>query len=91
LEKQNTIRDSVDFIEQNLTEEISLTHLASRAYIPKFHFHRLFRQMVGESVMQYIRKRRLAEEAGELTLSSLMSPWKLRLRPWSGFFPCPVL
>jgi AraC family transcriptional regulator len=66
VKQQNTIRESVDFIEQNLTEEISLTHLASRAYISKFHFHRIFRQMVGESVMQYIRKRRLAEAAGEL-------------------------
>ena len=40
------------FIERNLTERISLAHRTSRAYISKFHFHRMFRQMVGETVMQ---------------------------------------
>ncbi|WP_371371948.1 helix-turn-helix domain-containing protein [Sporomusa aerivorans] len=32
----------------------------------QFHFHRLFRKIVGTSVMEYVRRRRLCEAAKEL-------------------------
>lgn len=66
MENQMKIQNSIDFIEKNLCEEINLDNLARHAYISKFHFHRLFHRFTGEAVMQYIRKRRLAEAAREL-------------------------
>lgn len=69
-----------------------MPHRTRRAHFSKFHIHRIFRPMVGETAIEYIRKRKLTEAAGEPKLSSsLMNPWKLRLRPWSGFFHHPVL
>jgi AraC-like DNA-binding protein len=70
IENLNKIQNSVDYIEKNLCEEITLDKLARNAYLSKFHFHRLFRQEVGEAVMRYIRKRRLAEAAKEINNTS---------------------
>lgn len=60
------IQDSIDYIEENLEKKISLDDIANRAYLSKFHFHRLFHSAVGESIGDYIRKRRLSEAAREL-------------------------
>ncbi|WP_040950692.1 AraC family transcriptional regulator [Gorillibacterium massiliense] len=50
----------VDHIEDNLAEEITLTELADLAGLSSFHFHRVFHAIVGDTVMEYVRKRRLA-------------------------------
>ena len=36
------IRCSIDYIEANLGEEITLADLADRAYFSVYHFHRVF-------------------------------------------------
>jgi len=59
----------VDYIESNLTEEISLDRLAAMAHLSKFHFHRVFQAMVGEAVMEYIRLRRLTLAGQQLRLT----------------------
>ena len=56
-------------IQRNLTEPLSLEELASLASFSPFHFHRVFRGMVGESVHQHIRRLRLERAAGELKTS----------------------
>ena len=56
----------VDFIEANLNHKISLDDLAKQAFFSSYHFHRIFQAIVGETVMEYIRKRRLANAALEL-------------------------
>jgi AraC family transcriptional regulator len=57
------IRKSVEYIEQNLCEKLSLESLAAyHAYSP-YHFYRIFLHLTGISVMEYIRKRRLSEAA----------------------------
>jgi AraC-like DNA-binding protein len=54
------IQRSIDYIEENLNQVITLEDLASRAFFSPFHFHRIFQMVVGDTVMDYIRKRRLA-------------------------------
>ncbi|MBB6215254.1 AraC family transcriptional regulator [Anaerosolibacter carboniphilus] len=66
MEHQDRIRDSIEYIEERLKEKIKLEKLAEKVYLSEFHYHRLFRNMVGEPVMEYIRKRRLSEAAKEL-------------------------
>jgi len=53
------IQSTIDYIEENLTNNITLEDLANKAFCSKFHYHRIFQAMVGEPVMEYIRKRRL--------------------------------
>ncbi|KHF39271.1 AraC family transcriptional regulator [Halalkalibacter okhensis] len=60
------IQRTLDYIEENLHEPISLVKLAEVACFSPFHYHRVFQAMVGESVMDYVRKRRLTLAAERL-------------------------
>lgn len=66
----NRIQRSIDYIEHNLDSDIGLSQIASQAYCSLYHFHRIFHAMVGESVKDYIRKRRLSCAANELINSN---------------------
>ncbi len=59
MKKSNAIDDSIDFIESRLTEAIDVGELAQRAFFSKTHYQRLFRAIVGEPVMEYVKNRRL--------------------------------
>lgn len=60
------IKKSIEYIEHNLNNKIELKDLADKVFLSKYHFHRIFHTVVGESVADYIRKRRLMEAAHEL-------------------------
>jgi len=56
-------------IQRNLDQPLELDELAGVAYFSPFHFHRIFRGMVGEPVMEYIRRLRLEQAAQKLRFS----------------------
>jgi AraC family transcriptional regulator len=60
--KQRILKALV-YIQQHLSEAISLDELAAVASFSPHHFHRIFGAMVGESVMEHVRRLRL-ERAG---------------------------
>ena len=60
------IKKSIDFIEINLTEHISLDEVASKAFCSLSYFHNVFRLMTGIALKEYIRNRRLVSSAYEL-------------------------
>jgi AraC family transcriptional regulator len=60
------IEHTLDFIEKNLGEPLTLVELAEIASFSPFHYHRVFQTLVGESVMDYVRKRRLTTAAEQL-------------------------
>lgn len=51
------------FIQEHLDEELSLERLARVAHFSPYHFHRIFRGMVGEGVNEYVRRLRLESAA----------------------------
>jgi AraC family transcriptional regulator len=53
-------------VQQNLDAALPLEELAAIACFSPFHFHRIFRGMVGESVAQYVRRLRLERAAMRL-------------------------
>jgi AraC family transcriptional regulator len=57
------------FIQQNLDENLALERLARVAHFSPYHFHRIFRGMVGESVKEHIRRLRLERAALRLKRS----------------------
>lgn len=57
---------AVDFIEANLDKPITLADVSRAVNFSPFHFHRIFRAFVGESVSDYIKKRRLTKAAEQL-------------------------
>ena len=60
------IRQTLCYIEAHLTEELSIPLLAREAGYSPYHFLRVFRQVVGLTPADYIRKRRLSEIARQL-------------------------
>lgn len=59
LPKDGKILDILRYIDNHLTEEISIDGLAERFYISKFHMMRRFREETGSSVHTYLSDRRL--------------------------------
>jgi len=59
LKNADAIDGSIDFIESRLTEAIDIGELAQQAFFSKTHYQRLFRAIVGEPVMEYVKNRRL--------------------------------
>jgi AraC family transcriptional regulator len=53
-------------IQQHLDDELSLEDLASLAFFSPYHFHRVFRGMLGESLKGHIRRLRLERAASRL-------------------------
>ncbi|MCP4592847.1 MAG: AraC family transcriptional regulator [bacterium] len=53
-------------IQQHLDDALDLTELAAVAHFSPYHFHRVFRGMVGESVKEHIRRLRLERAAQRL-------------------------
>jgi len=58
------------YIQSHLDEPLSLNQLADVACFSPFHFHRLFRGLVGESPSEYIRRLRLERAKLDLRYSS---------------------
>ena len=60
------INRAVDFINDHLNEAVNLFDLASVVNISSFHFHRIFKAMLGESPGEYIQRLRLEKAAFKL-------------------------
>ncbi|MEH7459123.1 AraC family transcriptional regulator [Bacillus pseudomycoides] len=64
---ETQIQKAIDYIEEDVMEKQTLRNLAHIAGFSEYHFHRVFQAMVGDSVMEYVRKRRLAQAAYQLS------------------------
>ena len=53
------IRQTLSFINENLSAELSIDLLAARVYLSRYYFMRLFKQQTGSTVHSYIRQKRL--------------------------------
>ena len=52
------IQNAIQYIEDNLTEELNIDSIAAKAYVSSFHFQRIFSAVCGITVGEYIRNRR---------------------------------
>ncbi|MDQ0417503.1 AraC family transcriptional regulator [Croceifilum oryzae] len=57
---------SLQYIEENLTQEIDFKEIARIALCSEYHFKRMFSFLAGVSLSEYIRRRRLTLAAFEL-------------------------
>ena len=64
---QEFMRLSLDYIEQNLKAEITADELAQMANYSMWHYCRLFNEIIGSSVANYIVKRRLDYALAEIS------------------------
>lgn len=58
-----SIQKTVNYIEEHYSEELSIQELSKIAGLSPFYFQRLFSKLVGRSINEYIKLRRLAKAA----------------------------
>ena len=60
------LQRALDYVEENITEQIDYEEAAKRAYSSSFHFQRVFSAICGFTLGDYIRFRRLSLAGSEL-------------------------
>lgn len=53
------IEEALSYINEHLSEELTVDRLAEKVYLSKYHFMRLFKENTGNTVHAYIRQKRL--------------------------------
>ncbi|MFV0394850.1 MAG: helix-turn-helix domain-containing protein [Coprobacillaceae bacterium] len=56
-----SIQTTLDYIDANYDTEITIKELADKAHLSMFYYQRLFNRLVGKTVFEYIKLRRLAK------------------------------
>lgn len=59
ISEDNRINQIVTYINEHLSEELSLDQIADAFYLSKFYLSKRFKQYTGLSIYQYIMKKRL--------------------------------
>ena len=60
----------IDYIESNLDEKLDLEKVSEAVHYSKYHLHRMFTNMVGMTIHDYVQRRQLTEAAKLLVFSS---------------------
>ena len=66
----DSLGDAISYIEDNLTEELTMEDIARTANISSFYFQKSFGLLCGFTVGEYIRKRRLACSGSDVAATS---------------------
>ncbi len=66
---QQRILRVLSYINKHLDDDMSLEQLADLAHFSPYHFHRIFTQITGESLKEYIRRRKTHRAVIQLGLS----------------------
>ncbi len=66
MDYKKRVCQAMNFISQNLERDLSLEEIARAASFSMFHFHRIFKAVVGETVAGFTRRLRLEMAANRL-------------------------
>jgi len=61
-----SISEAIRYIEDNITEELSVTDIAEKIFMSPYYFQKGFSMLCGFSVGEYIRQRRLSLAGSEI-------------------------
>ena len=70
MELVNDLKNTVDYIEEHLLENIDINKVSKKVCVSKFYLQRSFQILTGYSMGEYIRNRRLCLAARELSHSN---------------------
>jgi len=69
--KNNTpIFKSLEIIENRIHEKLTVNSIAKSVFISQYYYGRLFKDLAGDSVMEYVTKRKLSLAGMELINSN---------------------
>lgn len=71
MSESSIVKNILDYIEENLQEDLSLDNVAGEFNYSKFYINRLFTKEVGCTIYKYIQTRRLTEAARQLVETEL--------------------
>lgn len=60
----------LDYIEANLESDLTLQQLSKEAHYSTYHFHRVFSTLIGETLNQYVNRKRIERIASTLLIDS---------------------
>lgn len=66
MEWTEAISEAINYIEEHITDDISMYEVADHVHVSPFYFHKGFSILCGYTVTEYIRNRRLALAGQEL-------------------------
>lgn len=70
MSNNTVVKSMIEYVEDNLHNDLSLDHLSKVAGYSKYHLLRLFQAEVGVTASEYIRYRRIANAAKKLIYSN---------------------
>lgn len=59
LKYEKVLFESLEYIENNIKEDLTLEIIANKVGYSQFHFSRIFKETMGMSLMDYVKERRL--------------------------------
>ncbi|WP_018305888.1 AraC family transcriptional regulator [Desulfitobacterium hafniense] len=93
----------IDYIEEHLTEELSLEIISEYVGVSDYHFRKIFFYLSGLTLSEYIKNRKLSEANKDLlqgeTVTEVafkygyqsMDGFTRAFKKWSGFLPSDVI
>lgn len=76
----NPVFRSIALIEERIQEKLTVAALADSIHLSKYHYQRIFREAVGDSVMRYVARRRITLAAEELAARPDVTILEIALR-----------
>ncbi len=85
---REAIQKTLDYVDNNVKEDITAEELAEIAGYSVFHFYRLFQSAVGMPVMQYVLRRKLLYAIYEIVLGRKKNDviYEYGFETYSGFY-----
>lgn len=92
----------VDYIEDHLTEDLTLEMISEYAGVSDYHFRKIFLYLSGMPLSEYIKNRRLSEAGMDLLHGETVTDVALKygyqsmdgftraFKKWSGLLPSDV-
>ena len=68
---KEAIVSTIDYIEDNLYNKISLDDISSYTGVSKYYLHRIFKSLTGESIIEYVQSRKLTCSIKELVNTNM--------------------
>lgn len=71
MEWTKCISEAISYIEDNITEELTIEEIANKAMVSPFYFQKGFAMLCGFTVGEYVKKRRLTLAGSELVSTGM--------------------
>jgi AraC family transcriptional regulator len=99
----NELNHVIEYIEDNLTDDLSLEKISVFAGVPDHHFRKIFFYLSGLTLSEYIKNRKLSEANKDLLHGEKVTDVAFKygyqsidgftraFKKWSGFLPSDVI